>query len=242
MSLYAAGRTTGLVCDSGDGVSHTVPVFEGFSIPHAVQRMDIAGRRLTSYVQKLMKEVAGENLDSASELEIVKNIKETCCFVSAKQETYQQNVAEAESSSTHDKAYTMPDKRVITVPGKVRFGGPELLFQPTLDGMSCAGIQDISYNSIQESDVDVRKDLSKNIILSGGSTMYEGLADRLKNELEAKLPAGSDIRIVAEPTRKFSVWRGASTLVALSSFADSWVSQADYEEHGFSILHRKCAS
>jgi len=241
MSLYAAGRTTGLVCDSGDGVSHTVPVYEGYSIPHAVQRMDIAGRRLTQYVQKLMKEVAGENLDSSSELEIVRDIKETLCYVAEQPDGYATLLQEDQSSSAHHKSYTMPDKRVLQVPGQVRFGGPELLFRPDMDGMSCKSIQGICKDSIEASDVDVRKDLTKNIILSGGSTMYEGLAARLKNELEASLPAGSDIRIVAEPSRKFSVWRGASTLCSLSSFDDSWVSAADYEEHGFSVLHRKCS-
>lgn len=241
MSLYAAGRTTGLVTDSGDGVSHTVPVFDGYSIPHAIFRMDIAGRRLTNYVQKLMQEVAGENLTSSSELEVVKNIKETLCFVSETTEAYASNTAEADGSSTHDKNYTMPDKRVINVPGKVRFGGPELLFQPTLDGLTCDGLQAITHKSIMDSDVDVRKDLCKNIILSGGSTMFEGIQARLKYELEALLPPGSDVRIVAEPTRKFSVWRGASTLSSLSSFDESWVSKADYEEHGFQVLHRKCS-
>lgn len=241
MSLYAAGRTTGLVTDSGDGVSHTVPVFDGYSIPHAIFRMDIAGRRLTSYVQKLMQEVAGENLTSSSELEVVKNIKETLCFVSDKLETYTNNCNEADSSSTHDQAYTMPDKRVINVPGKVRFGGPELLFQPNLDGLTCDGLQKITHKSIMDSDVDVRKDLCKNIILSGGSTMFNGIQDRLKHELEGLLPPGSDVRIVAEPTRKFSVWRGASTLSSLSSFEESWVSKADYEEHGFNVVQRKCS-
>jgi actin-related protein len=241
MSLYAAGRTTGLVTDSGDGVSHTVPVFDGYSIPHAIFRMDIAGRRLTTYVQKLMQEVAGENLTSSSELDVVKNIKETLCFVSGTAEAYATNTTEAESSSTHDKNYTMPDKRVINVPGRVRFGGPELLFNPALDGLTCDGLQAITNRSIMESDVDVRKDLCKNIILSGGSTMFEGIQDRLKHELEALLPSGSDVRIVAEPTRKFSVWRGASTLSSLSSFDESWVSKADYEEHGFQVLHRKCS-
>ena len=76
MSLYAAGRTTGLVVDAGDGVSHTVPVFEGFAVPHAVERMEIAGRVLTNYLQKLLLESIAEGFNSAAELEIVKDIKE----------------------------------------------------------------------------------------------------------------------------------------------------------------------
>jgi actin-related protein len=126
MSLYAAGRTTGLVCDSGDGVTHTIPVFEGFSIPHAVEKMEIAGRVLTDYMQKLLLGT-GESLTSSAELEIVRDIKEKLCFVAA---NYEKEEQASQSSSEHDKSYTMPDKRVITVPAHVRMSCPELLFQP----------------------------------------------------------------------------------------------------------------
>jgi actin-related protein len=136
MSLYAAGRTTGLVCDSGDGVTHTVPVFEGFSIPHAVQKMEIAGRLLTQYMQKLMLEV-GESMTSSAELEIVRDIKEKLCFVTP---NYEQGMTDCQSSSSEDKSYTMPDKRVITVPGTVRMSCPELLFKPELNGKTCQSI------------------------------------------------------------------------------------------------------
>ena len=82
MSLYAAGRTTGLVCDAGDGVSHTIPVFEGFSIPHAVEKMEIAGRVLTNWMQKLLLG-CGESFTSSAELEIVKDIKEKLAYVAS---------------------------------------------------------------------------------------------------------------------------------------------------------------
>jgi len=241
MSLYAAGRTTGLVTDSGDGVSHTVPVFDGYSIPHAILRMDIAGRRITKWVQKLITQHCGKDLSSASEMDVVRRVKETLSKVAPTKEAYNTVIEESTSSTQHDEPFEMPDKSVLTIKGAIRYGGPELLFDPGLDGMTCDSFQKIAFRSINESDIDVRKDLCKNIIMSGGSTMFEGISERLKNELEAQLPAGSDVRIVAEPTRKYSVWRGASTLTSLSSFEESWVTKADYEEHGFSILHRKCS-
>merc|ERR1711915_873885 len=114
-------------------------------------------------------------------------------------------------------------------------------FQPALQGKSCESMHGIAYKSINESDMDVRKELAKNMILSGGTTMFEGLETRLKNEVTAKLPAGSDVRTVADPGRKYSVWRGASTLTSLSSFAAQWVSSSEYEELGHAIVHRKCS-
>jgi len=99
MSLYSAGRTTGLVVDSGDGVTHTVPVFEGFSLPHAVEKMEIAGRILTGYMQKLLLE-SGISMTSAAELEIVKDMKEKLCFVA---QNFAEEREQATKSSEHDK-------------------------------------------------------------------------------------------------------------------------------------------
>ena len=236
MSLYANGRSTGLVVDSGDGVTHTVPVFEGFSIPHAIEKMEIAGRVITDYCQKLLLE-AGHSFTSSAELETVKDIKEKLCYVAA---DYDTELAAANSSSAQDQTYTLPDKSVIPIKGSIRLQTAELLFKPELNGKSCLSIQNLAWKSVSSSDVDVRRDLSKNVILSGGSTMYEGLADRLKAEIEALAPAGAEIRIIATQDRKYAVWKGASTLASLSSFGASWISKEEYEEHGAGIVHRKC--
>lgn len=237
MSLYANGRSTGLVVDSGDGVTHTVPVFEGFSIPHAIEKMEIAGRVITEYAQKLLLE-SGHSFTSTAELEIVKDIKEKLCFVA---QDWESEYAAAQSSSSQDQPYTLPDKSMITVPGTVRMGVPELIFKPELNGKSCLSIQNLAWRSVSNSDVDVRRDLLKNVIMSGGTTMYEGMPDRLKAEIQTLSPPGSEIRIVATPDRKYAVWKGASTLASLSTFAASWITREEYEEHGAGIVHRKCA-
>jgi actin len=237
MSLYANGRSTGLVVDSGDGVTHTVPVFEGFSIPHAIEKMEIAGRVITDYAQKLLLET-GHSFTSTAELEIVKDIKEKLCFVA---QDYDAEHAAAASSSEFNQSYTLPDKSQIDVPGTVRMQIPELIFKPELNGKSCSSIQALSWRSVQASDVDVRRDLLKNIIMSGGTTMYEGMPDRLKSEISALAPPGSEVRIVATSDRKYAVWKGASTLASLSTFGSSWISKAEYEECGASIVHRKCS-
>jgi len=237
MSLYSAGRTTGLVVDAGDGVSHTVPVFEGFSLPHAVEKMEIAGRVLTNYMQKLLLE-NGESFTSAAEIQIVRDIKEKHAFVA---QNYAEEKEAATKSAEHDVQYTLPDKRVMTLPGTVRMGCPELLFDPTLNGLNCMSLPDLAWSSVQKADIDVRKELCKNIIMSGGSTMYEGIADRLKQELVNRAPAGAEIRIVASADRKYAVWKGGSTLASLSTFHSSWVTAEDYNEHGAAVIHRRCA-
>jgi actin-related protein len=237
MSLYAAGRTTGLVVDSGDGVSHTVPVFEGFSVPHAVEKMDIAGRVLTEYLQKLLTESINKNFTSSAEMEIVKNIKEELCFVASK---YDEELQQAKSSSETDKQYTLPDKTVIDIKGDVRMKCPELLFKPELNGKTCKSMHALAWQSVSNSDIDIRKDLCKNMILSGGTTMYQGLPDRLKDEVVGLAPAGAEIKVIASADRKFAVWKGASTFSSLSTFESQWITKQDYEEHGASIVARKC--
>jgi actin-related protein len=236
MSLYSAGRTTGLVVDSGDGVTHTVPVFEGFSLPHAVEKCMIAGRVLTGQMQKLLLN-CGINMQSASELEVVKDMKEKLCYVA---QDFDAESEQAVKSSEHDQQYTMPDKSVVTVPATVRMGCPELLFNPAKYGNNEKSMPGLAWASISASDIDVRKELCKNVIMSGGSTMYEGIPDRLKSELVAKAPSGAEIRVVASADRKYAVWKGGSTLASLSTFASSWVTAEDYQEHGAAVIHRKC--
>ena len=137
MTLYSAGRTTGLVVDSGDGVTHTVPVFEGYSIPHAVEKMEIAGRVLTKFLAKLLLENNAESFTSPSELEIVKQIKEKTCYVS---QTYTEENKAALESQDYDLIYMLPDKRELNIFGNVRMTCPELLFDPSLNGMTCHSI------------------------------------------------------------------------------------------------------
>ena len=236
MSLYSAGRTTGLVVDAGDGVTHTVPVFEGFSLPHAVEKMDIAGRILTNYMGKLMLE-QGHSMTSSSEFEILKDMKEKTCYVA---QDYVAEIEAAKTSAEKDVQYTMPDKAVVTIPASVRMSCPELLFDPSKDGLTVKSMPELAWASVTASDIDVRKELCKNVIMSGGSTMYEGIPDRLKSELVSKAPSGAEIRVVAAADRKYAVWKGGSTLASLSTFKSSWVTAEDYNEHGAAVIHRKC--
>lgn len=236
LSLYSAGRTTGIVCDAGDGVTHTVPIYEGFSIPHAVSRIQLAGRDLTTFMAKLLTE-KGYVFTSSAEMEIVRDIKEKLCFVAL---DYEAAMKQSYESTTFEKKYELPDGRVIAI-DNARFRCPEYLFKPLeMNGRELDSIQSLTYNSIQECDVDVRRDLYQNIILSGGTTMYEGIGERLLKEIEARAPKSINVKVIASPDRRFAVWRGGSTLTSLSTFASMWITKEDYDENGASIVHRKC--
>ncbi|XP_053307783.1 uncharacterized protein LOC128469991 [Spea bombifrons] len=233
LALYTSGRTTGIVVDSGDGVTHTVPLYEGYCVQDAISRLNVAGRDITKYLMRLLLE-SGYSFLSTAEREIVSDIKETHCYVALDpKKEMERDIKEI------CKTYTLPDGNNIEV-GSQLFRAPEVLFAPALIGVEAPGIHKLITNSILKCPIDIRSSLYNSVLLCGGSSMFPGLEQRLFHEMELLAPSTMEINIVAPPERKLCVWIGGSILSNLSAFNSSWVTLKDYTEFGPGIIHKKC--
>eukprot|EP00727_Mastigamoeba_balamuthi_P009477 m51a1_g5151 putative actin (2120) ;mRNA; r:50170-66391 len=228
LALYASGRTTGIVLDTGDGVSHAVPIREGCALTRAIQRLDLAGSGLLDSLAKTLAE-RGYVLDR----EVVRGIKERLCYVASDFDR------EMQRASAREKKYRLPDGQVIAL-GNERFRCPEALFQPSLLRMGEAGIHEMAIDSVSRCDAGIRKALYGNIVLSGGTSMFPGFTDRLQKEMEELAPTRTKIRVVAPPERVCSVWLGGSILASLSAFQQMWISKEEYDESGPAVVQWKC--
>jgi len=244
--LYAQGLLTGVVVDSGDGVTHVVPVYEGFSLPHLTKRLDVAGRDVTKYLIKLLQ-MRGYYFNRTADFETVRQIKEKVCYVGYDLELEKKLALE---TTTLIEPFTLPDGRIVKV-GPERFEAPEALFQPNRVDVEAPGLAEQVFNCIQAADMDTRAEFYKHIVLSGGSSMYPGLPSRLEKEirefyLERCLKGDTSkidkfqCHIEDPPRRKHMVFQGGAVLAEIMKDKDAfWMNKAEYDEQGLNIL-RKC--
>lgn len=243
LTLYAQGLLTGVVVDSGDGVTHICPVYEGYALPHLTSRLDIAGRDITRYLTDLLR-LRGYAFNHTADFETIRMLKEKLCYCAYN--VKQEELLATETTFLSD-TYTLPDGRVIKLEAE-RFKATEALFQPRLLELESPGIAEMLFETIQRADMDIRSELYKHVVLSGGSTMYPGLPSRLEKELKQlyldKVLKGDverlqkfKIRIEDPPNRKDMVFIGGAVLAeVMKDRTEFWLSKEKYEEIGIDRL------
>ena len=246
LTLYAQGLMTGVVVDSGDGVTHICPVYEGYALPHLTRRLDIAGRDVTRYLIKLLL-LRGYAFNHTADFETVRMLKEKLCYTAY---DLQQEQRLATETTYLTENYTLPDGRMIRLGGE-RFEAPEALFQPHLIDIEGQGIAELLFSTIQSAEMDIRTDLYKHIVLSGGSTMYPGLPSRLEREikqlyLERVIKGDVEklqkfkIKIEDPPRRKEMVFIGGAVLADLMKDKPNfWLTKEKYHEVGIDRLMKE---
>ena len=245
LALYAQGLSSGVVVDSGDGVTHIVPVYESVVLNHQTRRLDVAGRDVTRNLINLLLR-RGYAFNRTADFDTVRQIKEQLCYASYDLDF---DTKLANETTTLDKNFELPDGRVIKI-GSERFEAPECLFQPSLVDIEQPGVGEALFNTIQSCDVDIRSTLYKSIVLSGGSSMYPGLPSRLEKELKQLWftrvlkndPTRLDkfkVRIEDPPRRKHMVFIGGAVLANIMADKEHmWITKQEWEEQGPRILDK----
>eukprot|EP01083_Nonionella_stella_P130899 397394_1 len=263
LALYASGRNTGIVIQSGHDHTRVVPVSEGYVVPNAITQLDIGGQQITEYLEKLLIENNKELFNKVpsetkqQKIRILNDIKEKMCLIS-----------NGNNSALQDITYELPDGQTIVLKKEERYQCTQPLFEPKLLDIEHEGIAHLIHETVSmiaKGDANIACDLTQHIILSGGNTMFTGLKERILKELTGPptilvngylrthgKEIGDDVtrlvtgyfnykyNIIAPPERKYSAWIGGSILCSLSTFEYMWISPYEYDETGASIVHRKC--
>ena len=233
LSLFSTSNTSGVVLESGEGVTQSCVVYEGYSIPNSYMRYDYGGRTVTEYLQTLLKGV-GCSFTTSSEFEIVKKIKETLCYIIISH----LDSSRKTTSETSQTQYYLPDGTFITL-GDEKILAPEILFTPSLIGCEYPPFQEMVVSSLNKVDIDLRTPLYSYVLLSGGNTMFKGISEKTHTEIKKLSPKNMKVKIVAPNNRKNACWIGANVISTLEIFKKMWVTKADWFEKGNRILHIK---
>nr|XP_012294441.1 actin-like protein 7B [Aotus nancymaae] len=232
LSIYSYGKTSGLVVESGHGVSHVVPISEGDVLPGLTSRADYAGGDLTNYLMQLLNEAGHAFTDD--HLHIIEHIKKKCCYAALLPE---EELALLPEELRVD--YELPDGKLITI-GQERFRCSEMLFKPSLAGSTQPGLPELTAACLGHcQDTGFKEAMVANMLLCGGCTMLDGFPERFQRELSLLCP-GDSPAVAASPERKTSVWTGGSILASLQAFQQLWVSKEEFQEQGSVAIYSKC--
>ena len=245
LALYAQGLNSGVVVDSGDGVTHIVPVYESIVLNHLIKRIDIAGRDITRQLISLLMR-RGYAFNRSADFETVRQIKEKFCYIS-----YDLDFDKKLTTDTTVlmEKFELPDGRIINL-GPERYLAPECLFQPYLVDSEAPGMAEAVFETIQHADLDIRSTLYNGIVLSGGTSMYPGLPSRLEKEVKqlwlSKVSQGDPtrlpnfkIKIDDPPRRRFMVFLGGAVLANVMADKEHlWITKQEWEEQGPRVLQK----
>lgn len=224
LSLFSTGRTRGLVVESGEGLTQAVPVFEGYAIPHAIFKMEVAGHDITSQVMKMMEREDGA--EHAGNMRVMQALKEKTCSVAL---DYNAAMKGRDTADEEAKSFELPDGKIIQVNQQIRLGAPEILFGGKDQSNS---IQQICFQAIHTCDLDFRQDLVRSLVVAGGTSMLPGLAPRLRTELSGLLSAemARQVDICVDSQRKYAAWIGGSMFASLSTFEQVAITRQEFED------------
>ncbi len=201
-------------------------------------RLDAAGADATEWMLKQLRVEHGYGwkIGQTEQTKIARDIKEKFCYVAL---DFDEEMEKSDTSSELEQWYELPDGEVIAI-GTERFRCPEVLFNPELIGLEQEGIHKLTFQSIMKCGEDIRKDFYSNIVMSGGTFMFPGVAERMQKEVRALVPEKYVVKTIAHPERKNSSWIGGSIVASLSTFQEMWITKAEYDEAGPAIVHRRC--
>ena len=244
LAIYAARVTTGIVFDSGDSITTCAPVYNGFYIPKFIVKASSAGSTITNYLLKLLR-ARGYTLESKADLEFVRELKEQACFVADDYEALSKSFDEEKDS----KVFQGPNGEEIRL-GTEMFKCPEALFDADITRVDSDPLPTLLHKSIMKCDKNMRDDMYKNIVLCGGNTLFPGFVKRFEDAIKTltfspntKKALSRRMRlfqVVAPENRNETVFKGASIFSSLKLFEDKCISKDEYQEHGPTLVHKKC--
>jgi len=238
---------SGTVIDSGDGVTHVIPVAEGYVIGTAIKNIPLAGRDITLFIQLLLRD-RGE---ADTSLQTAEKIKQQFCYVCPDivQEFNKFDQYPKEKFAQYIVEYTERKAKVDV--GYERFLAPEIFFNPEICSSDyLTPLPTVVDQVIQSSPIDVRKKLYKNIVLSGGSTMFKDFGKRLQRDLKGIVnervqrserlsgvqSSGVEVLVISHKKQRYAVWFGGSLLAQTAEFKSYCYTKSDYDELGPGIV------
>lgn len=268
LSLFASGRTTGIVLEIGDGATHAVPVFEGFALRHAVIKSHVAGSAVTECLARCLAARGVNFTENATDM--VRDIKEKLCAVSptlldartlqsafspprppptssSSSAAAASRSSSSSSSSEPDdsSAYELPDGSIIHIDEATRLSAAEVLFQPALlgphqpaDSNEIEALPLMLMESLSKCDAFLRKDLYKNILLAGGTSMLRGFGERMKADVVALKGDSDGLNLVLDSQRRHAAWIGGSMFASLPTFHQLEISNKEYRAGDPDIIHK----